>query len=399
MAYQHFPDSEIEALKGLTIREVSRKYYEEHRGLLAPVVRGSHIIMSHCDKCGRYFQYRRDLSAKLFKEYERKTYCRECWEKEQHQITVPCNNCGTPLTLYESQNHYTGLCRDCWIKTLSKLRAKYSAYMPLLEDILREKEITLKPSFTDGLDDTGRPMGSIKDQNLRVLPLRDNEYALYCFHAGDGILAFPNNGIGLRYVKAPSSPKLLEAADVSEYLLAAGSDGNDIYVLTGKGDLYSSNSAVLRNRSPSENAERTDRILGKKRSPDLKPVHVIDPLSFCLQESKKYFTEEQAEERAKEFAMSGIRAINDNTYYDPDAQKFFKVQTDGNYYHGYDVYYPLMSRDEVMQEHVRFHFSIDQFIDLCREGKMPMLLILSKLPYTEGPYSPPDNFGYGTHFV
>lgn len=407
MAYQHYSDSEIRALKDLTIREVSAQYYEAHRNRIAPVITGSrggfvhqyHILMFRCDKCGRYFEYRDDLRPRPFEEYERKKYCRECWETEQHRIMVPCRDCGLPVTLYMSRHQFKGRFRACWIKRLFALRQKYSAYRPLLENILREKGIELEPVYADGLDETGRPDRPVEDLKLGLPPLRENEYALYLMNAGGGVLAFPDNGISLRYIKAPSAKRVLEAADSGEYLLAAGTDGKDIYSLTGKGDLYSSNEDVLKGEQQSSGAGRMDRLLGKKRSRDLQPVRIIDPVEFCLRTAGSYFTEEQMAAAVREFCSHGIAAVSSNTYYDPQAQKFFKVLTDGNYYHGYDVEYLQKSKDEVLQEHVAFHFSIDQFVDACEAEQVPLLAILSRLPYAGGEYSPPDNFGYGTHFV
>ena len=395
MDYQKYTDSEKKALENVTFREVSQKYYESHIKMI-PV---HNLRLSRCSKCGRYFQYRGDLKPRAFEVYEDKQYCRDCWEKEQHLIQVPCRDCGKPITLFESRRQFTGRCRECWIKKLSSLRSKYNRYRPLLEDILKEKGIELEPPFTDGLDETGRPDHPIEDLRQRILPLRDNEYALYLIRAGDGLLAFPDNGIGLRYIKVPSSEKILEAADFSGYLLAAGSDGKDIYILTGKGELFSSNWDILKGELPSRYNESMDRLLGKKRSENGKPVQIIDLESFCLQKAGAYFTEEQIEAEAAEFCSHGITGVNSPTYYDPEAQKFFKVLTDGNYYHGYDVDYLTVSREKVLDELFRYHFTIDHFIDQCEAGQIPMSVIVSRLPWVEGPYSPPVGFGYGVHFV
>lgn len=399
MSYQKHTDKEIKELENLTIREVSRAYYEANKLKVAPVIRNRHILMFRCDKCGRYFQYRDGIRPRAFEEYENRKYCQECWEKEQHLIRIPCRDCGRPITLFEYRNQFRGTCRECWLKKLPSLRKKYSRYRLLLEDILHEKGVRLEPMYTDGLDETGRPDHSIKDLGLRLLPLRDNEYALYLFRAGNGVLAFPDNGINLRYIKAPSSEIILEAADVSDSLLAAGSDGKDVYVLTGKGELFSSNENILKGERPGSYSASIDRLLGKKRRDKLKPVQMIVPELFCLKKAGEYFTEEQIKEAVAGFCSHGITAVNSNTYYDPEAKKFFMVLADGNYYHGYDVSYLQVSRNEVMDECVRYHFSIDQFIDQCEAGTIPLLVILSKLPWEEGPYDPPENFGYGVHFV
>ena len=398
MKYQEYTDEEKKALENLTIREVTPEYYETHKMTIAPVVRNRHVLMFQCGKCSRYFEYWDGIRPRPFEEYEHRKYCRECWEKEQHLIRIPCRDCGKPISLFSYRNQFRGRCRECWLKTLPSLRAKYARYRALLEDILSEKGIALEPPFTDGLDETGRPDSSITDLGLRLLPLRDNEYALYLFRAGKGLLAFPDNGIGLRYVEAPSAKDVLEAADTHESLLAAGSDGKDLYVLTGKGELYSSNKRILKGEQPGRYYQTHDRLLGKKRTKQLRPVQMIDPESFCLSKVKEYFTEEQIGAAVAEFCSHGITAVGSRTYYDPEAKKFFQVLTDGNYYHGYDVTYPQVSRSEVVQEHLRHFFEIDKFIDLCESGTVPPLVILSRLPWTEGAYNPPANFGHGEYF-
>ncbi|MGN0157816.1 MAG: ATP-binding protein [Brotaphodocola sp.] len=373
------------------IHEISKRYYDSHKNQISPViterrngfVHQYHILMFQCDECQKYFEYHDDLRLRPFVEYNNKTYCRKCWEKKQHELYELCPECGKPLSVFERRNQYKGKCRDCWIKTIAKLREKYREYQILLEYQLKEQGIALNPTYTDGLDETGRPSHSIKNKKIDMLPLRDNEYALYLFDVGDGVFAFPDNGIGLRYINAPSNQNFCEVSGSHDRLLAAGTDGEAIYLLTGKGKLFITN--------PDISEDKNNNNTGG--------VQLIDLLSLCLKTAEDIFSEKQIEDAVTAFCSHGIVSVDDKIYYDPAAQKFFRVAVDGNYYHGYDVDYLLMSKEEVITWHTRFHFSIDSFVDACRAGEIPMLVILSRLPFKEGPYSPPDNFGYGVHFV
>ena len=99
----------------------------------------------------------------------------------------------------ESDRLYRGKTRECWIQRLEEIRKRYQKYRAILEDHLKEQGIILKPAYTDGLDETGRPWGLriIGKRGIeKMLPLRKDEYALYLFDVGDGVLAFPDNGIG-----------------------------------------------------------------------------------------------------------------------------------------------------------------------------------------------------------
>lgn len=372
------------------IRKISKSEFDSRRNQVSPSVTEKrngfvhqyHVLIFRCEECKKCFEYQDDLRPKPFAEYQNKTYCCNCWEKKQHELYEACPECGKPLSVFERRNQYKGKCRDCWIKTIAELREKYREYQILLEDRLKEQGIVLNPTYTDGLDETGRPSHSIKNKEIDMLPLRDNEYALYLFNVGDGVFAFPDNGIGLRYIHAPSDRKFSKVAGDRGSLLAAGTDGKAIYILTGKGKLYITN--------PDSSEDKDDCTEG---------VQVIDLLSLCLKTAEDIFSEKQIEDAVAAFCSHGIASVDDEIYYDPAAQKFFRVAVDGNYYHGYDVDYLLMSKEEVITRHTRFDFSIDSFVDACRAGKIPMLVILSRLPFTEGPYSPPDNFGYGKHFV
>ena len=85
---------------------------------------------------------------------------------------------------------------------------------------------------------------------------------------------------------------------------------------------------------------------------------------------KVKLSEKEIQDAVTAFCSSGIVNVEDATYYDPAAKMFFHVYTDGNYYHGYEVRYPRLSPKEVIQSHIRVHFSLNSFIDACQAGKI-----------------------------
>lgn len=399
MAERNIRHEESPLPAGVKIREVSKDYIDSRKNQTAPLVteiqngfvHQYHILIFRCEECRKYFQYRDDFppnsytfSCTPFVEYSGKKYCLNCWEKKQHELFELCPGCEKRLSVYERRNQYRGKCRACWIKEIAILREKHRTYQTLLENYLKEQGVALIPAYTDGLDETGRPSYSVNDKKIDMLPLRDNEYALYLFNVRDGVFAFPDNGIGLRYINAPSSQSLWKVAGSHDTLLAAGTDGIAIYLLTSEGKLFITN--------PDSSADNGIR--------NTEGVQAIDLRSFCLKTAEAIFSEKQIEDAVNAFCSNGIASVHRAIYYDPEEQKFFLVRDDGNYYHGYDVDYLPMNKEEVITWYMdSYAFSVKCFVDACQAGEIPMLVILSRLPFTEGPYSPPYNFGYGEHFV
>ena len=359
--------------------QVAKTYTETRNGMVHQY--SLHIF--HCDGCNQYYEFRSDMIPRPYMEYGGKRYCPDCWETAQHELKEACPDCGTALSVYQRRSFFRGKCRDCWLKEIRRLRECYKPYQQELAAYLEKKGISLEKPFLDGLSETGRPLEQIAEQKDGLLPLRQGEYALYLFSARDGVFAFPDNGIGLRYIK-PSPDRefmnTLESIESNHQLLAAASDGRNVYVLDQYGTMYTT----------------------EKKSPlAKKPVgeKIIDPLAHSLKIAKEYFTEEQIQTIAKKVCGSGIFEIDSHTYYDPEAQKFFRVLTDGNSYHGYEVSYEQLTKEEVMDRLTRFHFSLFNVKEFCQSGHLPNLVLAYYLPWSEGPYTPPDNFGYGTEFI
>ncbi|MBQ5541687.1 MAG: hypothetical protein IIU06_01320 [Erysipelotrichales bacterium] len=364
-------------------KEITKEEYAQRCRQISPVITGRrngmvhqfHLLIFQCAECGRCYEYRDDMTRNALFEYKGKKYCLPCWDKKQQEFTEPCVRCGKPLPIAKKWNSYYGMCRECWLKELPQLRKNYAVYEKRFRTYLSGQGVTLKENYTVGLDETGRPPYSVKDVDKGLLPLRDNEYALYLFDVRDAVLAFPSNAISLRYIKPSGNPEFMKSLGRQERLLCAVSDGKDFYALSGRGEIFSSN-------------------------PEWDKRRMFEPLEYCREIAKSYFTEEEIRSAVEAFCTKGIQNVGgDRTYYDPEAQKFFRVAVDGNYYHGYDVDYPLMTKEQVLREITYYFFSIDQFENTCREKKVPIVLIADALPWTPGPYTPPENFGYGRHFI
>lgn len=122
-------------------------------------------------------------------------------------------------------------------------------------------------------------------------------------------------------------------------------------------------------------------------------------VSYCISVAKKHFSEEQIEAAVKDFSRGITRCSKiSDVYYDADRKKFFVVIVDGNYYHGYEVDYLLMSKEEAIQHETMF-LHLPQYEKQCKVGEIPLFLILLYLPYEEGDdYAPPYEFGRGDLF-
>ena len=111
----------------------------------------------------------------------------------------------------------------------------------------------------------------------------------------------------------------------------------------------------------------------EKRKKEEKTKEIV---SHCLSVAKKYFSEDQIKAAVAEFSRGISCCDNRNwVYYDGDRKKFFRVFADGNYYHGYEVSYPLMNKEEAIQWEAD-SLNILQYEEQCAAGEVPLFLIL-----------------------
>ena len=232
----------------------------------------------------------------------------------------------------ESDRLSRGKTRECWIQRLEEIRKRYQKYRAILEDHLKEQGIILKPAYTDGLDETGRPRGLriIGKRGIeKMLPLRKDEYALYLFDVGDGVLAFPDNGIGLRYIHAPSDRNFCAPAGGMAGLLLrrigrksalhSGCERWKAYITESQkacGPLGGFRRRFFRTEEP-EGKEKQNHPAGA--------VEAIDILSLLHKSAEEYFSEKEIQDAVTAFCSSGIVNVEDATYYDPAAKMFFHV--------------------------------------------------------------------------
>lgn len=255
---------------------------------------------------------------------------------------------------------------------LERIRDEHKAYFFLLKNYLNDRGITLKPVYTTAASYVQSPYS--RYATVYLFDVGKQVFALLC--RDDYALER-----GLWRIDANQAACLRGLHH--RILLAAGTDGQVIYALTGNGKLL-----VM-----DPNGEGTI----------VEGAQVIDPLSYCLKAAEDILPEKQIADRIAALCSGGIVEISDTDsriFYDPEAQYFFRMDVDGNFYHGYDVDYYPMSRAEVIAYHTGSHnFSIKRAVDACRRGFVPEIVLLARLPFREGPYSPPSDFGYGKYFI
>lgn len=299
-----------------------------------------------------------------------------------------CRQCGKELS---DSARFHGLCYDCWCARLRVLRGFYRPYVERLRTLLARRGIFTSPGTLAGLTETGRPLRPVRKAATSVIPLREDEYAVYLFRARGALFAFPDNGIGLRYV-IPSADSVFMRqiaglgqdanahSSGSQCFLAAASDGIHVYALSDDGKIYHTNPSVP------------------------EPIPVSSRLELCREVWQSFFSDEQIRESAAWLnnRNGGIKNIDgDREYYDPTEKVFFWVSTDGNYYHGYDVSYLRLSKESVIDSSLRSELTLFRLWEKCKRGEIPLA---AELEFAEEApedmaYDPPENFGYGFHYM
>lgn len=331
-----------------------------------------------CAACGKTFECRSDDRPRRYEDFEGKRYCLACWEKKEGELTVPCRVCGKPISRRERRvKGKEGFCGDCWTEELKKRREMFGAYERMLLEALEAKGIQAQGTDTLDLAPDGQPEGyhAKEGRNHQMIRLRESEYAIGTFRMKGGWFAIPASGSALRYIRPSLDGKLMEflAKSSSRTVLAAAAGAKEVYYLTGDGIIQSTD-------------ERMDQ------------ARVFDPAERIRELTEAYFTEEEIEKRVDVFLDGTIRPL-DGFYYDTAAHAFFRVLADGNYYHGYDVSYPVMSREDVVKRLLWNPDVIDAEY-LCKKGEIPLAEFVRRLPDAGNrDYQAPDGFGRGTEYL
>lgn len=172
----------------------------------------------------------------------------------QDHPTRRCHQCNAPFDL----NYTGGLCLDCWQKEYSLKKAFYSSYTVRLRNELHNSGIEVLDESTKGVLESGEPVCKVKRcADIDTIPLRENERALFTVSCRDSVFAFPDSGIGLRYLSiAPEDCEWARKIDAKESIMSICSDGRELYYLTEQGIIQSS-------------------------SPEWNPKTLFDPIQEC----------------------------------------------------------------------------------------------------------------------
>ncbi len=369
-----------------TLKQEQEAQAAVRRAGVAPVITERRNGMVHqyslyhvtCAACGKTFECRSDDRPRRYEDYEGKRYCLACWEKKEKELTVPCKACGKPISRYERRvRGREGFCAECWVEELSQRREMFGAYEKMLLDALDAKGIPALGTDTLDLAPDGQPerYHAKEERNHEMIRLRETEYVIGAFRLRGGWFAIPASGSALRYIKPSADGKLMEflAKSSSRTVLAAAAGTKEAYYLTEAGTVYS-----------------TDARMNE--------VQIFDPSERIREITEAHFTEEEMQKRVDEFLDGSIRAI-DRYYYDTAAHAFFRVLADGNYYHGYDVSYPVLTKEEVLERLARRPDVIDAE-RLCGDGVIPLTEFVKRLPDAGNlQYQAPAEFGRGTEYL
>ena len=318
------------------------------------------------------------ICGQFQENYEGKQYCRSCWEKKEKEITDPCPECGEPVSRYERRVFgRAGYCPACWDRHMILARERFGRYEKTLLAFLEERGIKAACSDQNGLLPSGRPEGytGFEERNSGMIRLRRNEYAVGAFRLGNGWFAIPERGSHLRYITPSPDVKLMEfLAGIKETCLAAAVWGRNTAVLTEDGVIHSTDPAV--------NA-----------------LKAFDKGDVIREMAERILGEEKIRKAREEYMSEGIRSVGDRLFYDGGHRVFFRIVADGNFYHGYDVSYPVVSKEEILPVLIRREWLLDTE-EACEKGVVPVSVIAEGLEDSGNfRYEPPDNFGYGTYFM
>lgn len=290
-----------------------------------------------------------------------KRLCPSCFKRLRETTTVVCKKCSKTIPYLEMTGH---LCPDCWIKHLSELRSFYGEYHTRLLNALRENGISVLPAGTEYVDASGRAMFPVIPSPTDCIPLRENvhgnysgdECAVFTVKAKDAIFALPDNGISIRYLKASIDKSFMDKAYslARSDILALASDGNDLFVLNDKG-------SVLSTKQDWENYQ------------------LFDVLEEVRRITCHYFNESEISAAVSLYEQGIEEKIADKITYDCGQNAFIQYYDCGNSHEGIERIYSEMSRQDVLQHLVKYHFSLREIVFSARNGTIPVVFIAEQL--------------------
>lgn len=276
------------------------------------------------------------------------------------------------------------------LRSLSTIQEIYSRYDTLLTEFLINQGIPAKGGSLEGINDRGKPDGyrGREERDHEMIRLRQNESAAITFHIAGGWFAIPSAGSCLRYIIPSTDDRLMDfMGSVNGVILAAATDDKDVWILTDNGNVISS-----------------DQTWGVQADTQEKaPVFLFDKKDKIHELTMKYFTEDRIEKIIKQMLnLGGVVRINDNLGscdYDTEEKVFFGVRTDGDYYHGYDVSYPVLKKENIISRMIN-HASLLTVELGCLQGKLPLIELIGRLEDSgKLDYRPPYNYGDGVDYI
>lgn len=261
---------------------------------------------------------------------------------------------------------------------LKNLRNFYSPYEEMLANKLREENIELLPNSIKYINADGRPVFPTSQKYIfDLVPLRPNEYVLYAIKAkGVGVYAFPDNGIGLRYLKLGTNIHRMKSLKKfsNKGILAAVSDGSNIYALTEEGKVIHNNFNLT------------------------EEIRIFDKVEFCESIWKQNIDISTVEEYIKTNYKDDVIDLdkgNDCYYYDTEKRTFFWHIERGGYHDPIEMTNIRLTKRQMLERLVNTpQFNIKKYSEACKSGEISMFAVACLLEEdkTLADYQPPKRF-------
>ncbi len=264
------------------------------------------------------------------------------------------------------------------MEKLKELRNFYCPYEEMLVNKLREEGIEPISNSIKHIDAEGKPIfPTLQKYIFNLTPLRPDEYVLYTIEAkGIGVYAFPDNGIGLRYLKLGTNINRIKSLKkfCNKGILAAVSDGINIYVLTEEGKVIHNNSDLT------------------------EEIRIFDKVEYCESVWKQNIeisaVEEYIKANYKDYVID-LDKGNDCYYFDTGAKAFFWHIERGGYHDPVEITNIRLTKRQMLEKLVNTpQFKIKKYIESCRQGEITMFAVASLLDEDEllADYQPPERF-------
>lgn len=208
------------------------------------------------------------------------------------------NVCGMCHRTFPAADMHDGYCWECWPGELRFRRLFYKVYHLRLKSELNKLGIEVTDPSDKMADESGNPKKEVvKIQRFGMQELKSTEKAMFTISCRGTLFAVPDNAEGIRYIKISGDKEeraWAENVDCRERLAAALTDGKELYFLTQKGMILSTDPSF----TPVKAWEHRDEVR-----------------RVCRYVKQGY---------AESFAQSITKRVNfENFAYDPSEKKFY----------------------------------------------------------------------------